>query len=166
MEAVIKEHAHFKTDRRCVWNMDESEIDVSGQSRKMYCPAGRASTGFELNPHSTNGCHVTCVVTNSPCGKKLLPLFIVSRKMVTKRCWSPLRRLVNRTETLPDNIAKYFQVDWMNEDAGIFLSENGSMTKEILPLYIERFVRNVRKIATDVSLPLFLLLDGHKSKRV
>ena len=38
------------------------------------------------------------------------------------------------------------------------------MTKEVLPMYIEHFARNARKIATDLSLPLLLLLDGYRSR--
>jgi len=60
---------------------------------------------------------------------------------------------------------KYFKDNWMYADAGIAVSHSGSMTIDILPAYINHFVRNARKVATNMNLRLLLLLYGHKSRR-
>jgi len=111
-----------------VWNMDETDVDGRGRSRKIYCAAGAPSTGFESHPTLTNGPHMTCVVTTSPSGLKLPPFCIISGKMVMKRWFNPLIRRSNRTNSLSVDIEKYFKSEWMPADAGIAVSENGSMT--------------------------------------
>lgn len=165
LEAVIEANPHFKTSPEYIWNMDETEIDARGKVRKMFCAAGPSSTGFDSNPHIANGAHLTCVVTTSPSGEKLPPFFIIAGKMIMKRWWDPLRRRANRTGPINPDIEQYFRENWMPEDAGIAVSENGSMTSELLPLYIKHLIRNARKYAPDENLPLLLLIDGHKSRK-
>jgi len=165
LQDLIKDHPHFGTHPEYLWNMDETDIDGRGRVRKIFCASGAPSTGFESHPTLTNGPHMTCVVTTSPSGAKLPPFYIISGKMVMKRWFNPLTRRRNRTNPLRADIQKYFELDWIPADAGIALSESGSMTIEVLPAYIEHFVRNARKVAQDINLPLLLLLDGHKSRR-
>ena len=48
-------------------------------------------------------------------------------------------------------------------DAGIALSENRSMEINVLPLYIKYFVKNARKITSNIKLSSLLLLDGRET---
>jgi len=165
LESVFSQYKGLQHTAENIWNMDETDVDARGQVRKMFCAAGGASTGFVSDKNDTNGPHLTCVVTTSPCGKTIPPFFIVAGKMAMRRWWDPLQRRANRTVPFAEDLAQYFREDWMPSGAGIALSENGSMTMEILPAYIEHFAKHARKIATNYDLPLLLLLDGHKSRK-
>jgi len=66
LSEVIAQHPHLKTEPECVWNMDETDVDGRGRSRKMFCGVGGSSTGFDAHPTLTNGPHMTCVITTSP----------------------------------------------------------------------------------------------------
>lgn len=124
--------------------MYETEVDWGGQVRKIFCAAGRANTRFISDACHTTGPHLTCDVTTLPYRKKLPQFFETAGKLAIRRWWEPLRCRSNRTRDIQE--------------------ENGLMTKELLPAYVEHFAKHARIIARNMDLTLVLLLDVHKSK--
>jgi len=157
LDNLFASHPALRTSPVHIWNMDETDVTGHGQVRKMYFAAGAARTGFDSNPNITNGPHVTCVLTTSPSGKKLPPFFIIAGNMFMSCWWDRLYRRANRGEPLPPHLEKYFKDHWMPNDVAFVMSENGSMTSDILPAYIKH-------VAPNPNIPLLLLLDGHKSR--
>jgi len=163
LRLVIDKHPHLKMNPEYIWNMDETQIDGKGKTRKMYCSSSSSSTGFDTTNNGGGGPHVTCVVATSPCGKKIPPFYIVAGKMFMKKWLDPLSKPQNY-ESCPEELKKFFKEKWIDPEAGIALTEKGSMTKEVLVAWMRHFEKHARKITPDPNKAILLLIDGHKSR--
>lgn len=63
-----------------------------------------------------------------------------------------------------EELRKFYAEEWCPEEIGIALSEKGSLSRGIIPKYIENFNKNVRKVVPD-SMYVLLLLDGIKYRQ-
>lgn len=65
-------------------------------------------------------------------------------------------------DSCPNEIKRFFEKGWIEPGHGIALTDNGSMTMEVLVADVKDFVKHARAVVPDPSKTILFLLDGHK----
>ncbi len=91
----------------------------------------------------------------SASGRKAPP-FLVAGKRVISAWFDPLSKEVFGNHKLT-------ALNWFPEDGVVKVTENGSMTREILPAFMKHLHKFVTKLLPS-GMSYLLCLDGHKSR--
>ncbi len=138
--------------------MDETNVSCEfGQRLKVFGSSATHHGGFvSSSATSGSGTHVTAVIAVSASGRKSSPFFIVAGKQVMSAWFDPLSK-----EEFANH--KLTALNWFPEDGVVKVTENGSMTREILPALMKQLHKFVSKFL-PTGMFYLLCLDGHKSR--
>ena len=165
LQAVLKEHPEIRKDPNRFWNLDEtcidSEFDVK---QKVICSSFHGSSGYKSSSgNSGSGVHVTAVVATSASGLMVPPFFIIAGKNYMENWTSVVTdEIGNLLKVTPSEL--FTRKGWFPDDGVIVCSERGSMTSDLLPVFIRHLNRNIRNVVSEDEHVL-VTLDGHSSRK-
>ena len=163
LRSVSQEFPTIFDDPDLVWNMDETHVDGEfGKRERVVSDGSTHHGGFAKTTAGTgNGRNVTVVFAVSASGKKCPPFFIIKGKRNMSNWYLQLSEEKYKFED--GNLKRFTREGWFSSDACVVMADNGSMTMEIIPVFMAHLDKFVRQFFQQ-EMHYVLLLDGNSSR--
>ena len=163
LRSVSQEFPTIFDDPDLVWNMDETHVDGEfGKRERVVSDGSTHHGGFAKTTAGTgNGRNVTVVFAVSASGKKCPPFFIIEGKRNMSNWYLQLSEEKYKFED--GNLKRFTREGWFSSDACVVMVDNGSMTMEIIPIFMAHLDNFFRQFVQQ-ERHYVLLLDGHSSR--
>lgn len=144
--------------------MDETgALTEYGQKTKVFGASSTDHGGcISQSTGSGEGRHVTAVIAVSASGHKAPPFFIVQGKNVMRNWFLPLNSEVYTS--FPLEMSSLLTESWFPSKGVVVCSENGSMTMDFMPLFVEH-VNNFDRTIVPSEVSYCVTIDGHSSRK-
>lgn len=161
---VIKSYPCVAQNPDFLWNCDEVGICCErGRKVRVFTSATAQCSNRTGSSDSGTGPHITMVMAISASGRKAPPFLIVKGKNIMSAWFAPIPLHPSKAS---EGIQRFCRPGWMPQDACIVTSENGSMTKDIMPLFMQHLHKAAESGGSKrrENERRLLVLDGHGSR--
>lgn len=150
------------------WNVDETEVDSEKIRRERVLSSSKNRDGAKrVNGVGGGGKHVTDVVACNAAGD-LAALFLIVAGRYTMSGWfDPLPLRADDVKIAPGGVdlRPYCSEDWFPSDGSVETSENGSMSSEIMPRFLEHLKKQTDKLYPhNCNTHTVVTMDNHASR--
>ena len=160
LEEVLEKHPSPRSNPEAIVNIDEVGVNTEFGERKKTLVSTSSRAGAGAAPPPACEKHATLVISASAAGRIAPPFFAVAGKNAMSSWAWPLDAAAS---SLPTELQQCGREDWIDSEAAVFASPNGSMGISLIRLAIDHIGRFFRRFAPPAEPPL-LLLDGHSGR--
>ena len=160
LEEVFKKHPHLQRSPEAIINLDETEVRTEFGERVRALTPKSSRTGAPKPTFPGSEKHATAVIAASAAGRVAPPFFAVAGKN-TMNSWA--EPLDSRIFNLQGGLEIYGRGEWLDNEAAICATPEGSMEIALMHSLIDHINRFFRKF-TPQQNPILVLLGGHSSR--